>query len=793
MIISENWLREWIDLDVDTTELVRILNMGGLEVDAVHPAGPQLDNVIVGRIVSVEHHPDSDRLRLCQVDTGGSHPVGIVCGAPNARAGLFAPLALPGAELPGDRLVELATIRGIDSLGMLCSARELDLGDEADGLLELDDNARPGQSLHDCLSLGDSIIEIELTANRGDCLSMLGVARELSVLTGSALNHPALPIIEPASDAGIPIKLDSPERCPRYVGRVVDGIDAKARTPSWMSERLRRCGVRPVSAVVDVTNYVMLEIGQPMHAFDKDRLNERILVRQAREGESIKLLDGSVHTLDANILVIADAGGAIAIAGIMGGEYSAISVDSKSIVLEAAFFAPQAISGHARRYALHTDASHRFERGVDPELPRIAANYATALLQKITGGMPGPVIEAVDNRFLPDPRPVAVRHQRVNRLIGVDIPRQDIEAILSRVGSQITDSATGWHVEPPSYRFDITIECDLIEEIARVRGYDLLPASVPTMRVERIDASDTNVAADRVKSVLVDRDYREVITYSFVDPILQHRLSPEEQEIDLKNPLASNLSVMRSSLWPGLLQVMIDNINRQHRRIRLFEVGKTFHGTVGKIVEKERISGVVTGTVWPEQWGCRERGMDFFDVKSDLEALFALTQLSDRFSFQRTEHHPGLHPGQAAVIRKESSEIGYLGRLHPEHQRALELPQPVYLFEIELSALTRQKMPEYAGISRFPAIRRDLAVWVDEAVSAGELLDLISTTSGEYLANLELFDVYRREDIDSKRKSMAFSLTLQASSRTLTDSDVESIIDRTLRELHDHYGAELRT
>ncbi len=752
MIISEHWLREWIDLDVDTTELVRILNMGGLEVDAVHPAGPQLDNVIVGRIVSVENHPDSDRLRLCQVDTGGNHPVGIVCGAPNARAGLFAPLALPGAELPGDRLVELATIRGIDSLGMLCSARELDLGDEADGLLELDDNARPGQSLHDCLSLGDSIIEIELTANRGDCLSMLGVARELSVLTGSALNHPVLPIIEPESDAGIPITLDSPERCPRYVGRVIDRIDAKARTPSWMSERLRRCGVRPVSPVVDVTNYVMLEIGQPMHAFDKDRL-------------------------------------------------SAISVDSKSIVLEAAFFAPQAISGHARRYALHTDASHRFERGVDPELPRIAANYATALLQKITGGTPGPVIEAVDSRFLPDPKPVAVRHQRVNRLIGVDIPRQDIEAILSRVGSQITDSATGWHVEPPSYRFDIKIECDLIEEIARVRGYDRLPASVPTIRLDRIDASDTNVASDRVKSVLVDRDYREVITYSFVDPILQHRLSPEEQEIDLKNPLASNLSVMRSSLWPGLLQVMIDNINRQHRRIRLFEVGKTFHGTVGEIAEKERISGVVTGTVWPEQWGCRERGMDFFDVKSDLEALFALTQLSDRFSFQRTEHHPGLHPGQAAVIRKDSSEIGYLGRLHPgylgrlhpEHQRALELPQPVYLFEIELSALTRQKMPEYAGISRFPAIRRDLAVWVDEAVSAGELLDLISTTSGEYLINLELFDVYRREDIDSKRKSMAFSLTLQASSRTLTDSDVESIIDRTLRELHDHYGAELRT
>jgi phenylalanyl-tRNA synthetase beta chain len=793
MIISENWLREWIALDFDTTELIRVLNMGGLEVESVHRAGPALDQVVVGRIVSVEAHPNADKLRICQVDAGATRPVDVVCGAPNAREGLLAPMALVGATLPGGNSVERAQIRGTDSEGMLCSARELDLGDQADGLMELDENGQPGQQLQDYLDLDDTIIEIELTANRGDCLSILGMARELSVLTGASLTHPTLPVVLPESESRIDISLESPERCPRYVGRVIEDINVAVATPLWMSERLRRCGVRPVSPVVDVTNYVMLETGQPMHAFDKARLDQRIIVRQAHQGEPIELLDGSSQELDADTLVIADAASAVAIAGVMGGEHSAISDDTVSIVLEAAFFTPEGLSGHARRYGLNTDASHRFERGVDPELPRIATNYATALLRQITGGIPGPVLEAVKEEFLPVRSAVLARQERINKLIGIDIPEQDVDRILRRVGSTVDSTDAGWLVEPPSHRFDISIECDLIEEIARVRGYDQLPASIPVMALDHVEADEQIIGTGRVKSALVDRGYREVITYSFVDPVLQHRFSAERQEIELKNPLASNLSVMRTSLWPGLMQVLIDNVNRQHRRVRIFEIGKTFHLCDGKTVEIERISGVITGSAYPEQWGQPEREADFFDLKSDIEALFALTRAGEDFIFEKSEQHPALHPGQAARILKDSVVAGFAGRLHPKHQRALDLSQTVYLFEIELPSVNRKRMPEYAGISRFPAIRRDLAVWVKESVSARELLDLVDKTAGEYLVNLELFDVYRREDVDSKRKSMAFSLTLQASSRTLTDRDVDSIVDQTLRGLHEQFGAELRT
>jgi len=792
MIISENWLREWIDLDFDTNELIRVLNMGGLEVESVHPAGPRQDKVVVARIVSVRDHPDADRLRICLVDPGSDEPVEVVCGAPNARPGLLAPLAMPGAELPGGT-VKRAEVRGVASEGMLCSAKELDLGDQADGLMELDADAYPGQRLDAYLHLDDTIIEIELTANRGDCLSILGIAREISVLTGAALTHPGLPTMDAQSDAGIGISLESPERCPRYVGRVVDGINVRVRTPCWMSERLRRCGVRPVSPVVDITNYVMLATGQPMHAFDREKINGRILVRQANEGESIELLDGSTHTLDADTLVIADAAGAVAIAGIMGGEHSAISDDTKSIVLEAAFFEPEGLSGHARRYGLNTDASHRFERGVDPELPRVATQYATALLEQVTGATPGPVLEAVEKDLLPVRAPVFVRHERIDRLIGMAIPRDDADGILRRVGANVEAEDSGWRVEPPSHRFDIAIECDLIEEIARVRGYDQLPASVPAMALDHVEASESFIDTSRVKSALVDRGYGEIITYSFVDPVLQHRLSAGKNEIELKNPLASNLSVMRTSLWPGLVQVLIDNINRQHRRLRFFEVGKTFRRSGGEIAETERIGGVVSGGAWPEQWGQAEREADFFDVKSDLEGLFGLTRAGHDYVFERTEGHQALHPGQSALIRRGNQALGYIGRLHPEQQNALDLAQPVYLFEMEIGAILDKHMPEYAGISRFPTIRRDLAVWVDEAVPAREMLDLIEKTAGECLINLELFDVYRREDIDSKRKSMAFGLTLQASSRTLTDSDVDSIVDRTLREMKEQFGAELRT
>ncbi len=792
MIISENWLREWVKLDLGTAGLVDTLTMAGLEVESVEPAGPALDGVVVGRIVAVDHHPNTGRLRVCKVDAGDNDLMTIVCGAPNAAMDVLVPVALPGAELPGGQTVQRSMIREVESEGMLCSASELALGDQSDGLLELDPDARPGQRLYDYLALGDSVIEIDLTPNRGDCLSILGVAREIAVLTGATLHRKSLPEVQAVNDAAIDIDINSPNRCPRYVGRVIEGLDRTARTPCWMSERLRRCGVRPIDPVVDVTNYVMLEIGQPMHAFDRARIKERIVVRQASDSEPIALLDGSTHSLSADTLVIADEGSAIAIAGVMGGEYSAICDDTGSIVLEAAFFSPHELAGHARRYGLHTDSSHRFERGVDPTLPRIASHYATSLLTSITGGRPGPVLEAVDADYLPAPQPVHVRHGRINRLLGVEVTRQDVQSILQRIDSSVGESNSGWQVTPPSHRFDIELECDLIEEVARAWGYDRIPARTPVMKLEQVSAREEELDPRRLKSNLVDRDYREAITYSFVEPLLQRRLQPAEQGIELKNPLSPDLSVMRTSLWPGLLRALIDNINRQHRRIRLFEVGKTFHKEGNEIVETERLGGVVSGNAWPEQWGQGERLVDFFDVKSDLEALFSLTQAGEDFSFHECEE-PGLHPGQRAEVRRGSVAIGRVGRLHPAQQSALGLAQAAYLFEIEVSALTSREMPLYRRISRYPAIRRDLAVMVDDSVLAGDLLNLIAKSAGEYLINLELFDVYRREGIDSKRKSIAFGLTLQASSRTLRDNEVDSIINRTLDELRNRYGAELRT
>ena len=793
MIVSENWLREWIDLTLDTDGLVDCLTMSGLEVDSVTPAGPPLDQVVVGKIIDVQTHPQASRLKICRVDLGRQQVLEVVCGAPNAKIDLHAPFAFVGATLPSGATIEQSTIRGVISNGMLCSPRELDLGDDADGLLELGADADPGQLVRDYLDLSDNVIAIDLTPNRGDCLSILGIARELSVLTGAKLKQQDRVICPDENDTVIPISIENPERCPRYVGRVITGIDQSLTTPYWMRERLRRCGIRPISPVVDVTNYVMLELGQPMHAFDKDRLHNRIVVRVAQAKETITLLDESTHSLDVETLVIADESGPIALAGIMGGSSSAISEHTDSIVLESAFFSPKTQAGRARHYGLHTDSSYRFERGVDPELPVIASHYATTLLKNIVGGTPGPVVEVVHKNRLPQRRSVVVRYDRINRLLGVRISKPKINKILSRVGSDVHKSKVGWKLTPPSFRFDIEQECDLIEEIARVNGYDELPTRNPQMDITHLYMPEEKLKLARIKQGLVDRDYREVVTYSFVDPEIQQRLEPKNVGIPLTNPLASNLSVMRLSLWPGLLHVLRANLNRQHRRIRLFEIGKTFHQNGKEVTEVERLGGVVIGAAWPEQWGQADREVDFYDVKSDLEVLFALTGAEADFSFHLLEHS-SLHPGQSAEIHHSSiGAVGRMGQLHPEHQKSLEFPRPVYLFELDLAVLRDRKMPIYRGISRFPAIRRDLAVLVDEDVPADELLKSIEKTVGADLTNLELFDVYRREGVDSKRKSLAFSLTLQATSRTLIDSEVDSIIDRTLDELHRRFGAELRT
>ena len=607
MIVSENWLREWLDLKLDIDGLVDCLTMAGLEVDSVTPAGPTLNQVVVGKILDVREHPQAERLKVCHIDVGEKQTLEVVCGAPNAKIDLYAPFATVGAALPSGTIIKRSEIRGIVSNGMLCSARELDLGDDATGLFELGTDAKPGQSVYDYLDLSDNIITIDLTPNRGDCLSIQGVARELSVLTGAKFKPKANVDWPAESDTVIPISIESPERCPRYVGRVITGIDPSSPTPCWMRERLRRCGVRPISPVVDVTNYVMLELGQPMHAFDKDRLYERIVVRVAQAKETITLLDESTHSLDSETLVIADERGAIALAGIMGGSGSAISEDTDSIVLESAFFAPSSQAGRARCYGLHTDSSYRFERGVDPELPVIASHYATALLKDIIGGTPGPVIEVVHEECLPKRQPVVVRYDRINRMLGVHVPKSKVNNILSRVGAKVQKLDASWKLTPPSFRFDLERECDLIEEIARVYGYDEIPMCNPQMDVAHLHMPEEELELVRLKQALVDRDYREVVTYSFVDPEIQQRLDPSDVGIPLANPLAPNLSVMRVSLWPGLLQVLRANLNRQHRRIRLFEVGKTFHQTGEYINEVERLGGVVIGSAWPEQWGQADR------------------------------------------------------------------------------------------------------------------------------------------------------------------------------------------
>ncbi len=792
MIVSEHWLREWIDPDLDTAGLVDKLTMAGLEVDSIGRAGEALPDIVIGLILQAAPHPDADKLQVCEVNAGGKQPLQVVCGAANARPGLRVPLALAGARLPGGHRIEPTRLRGVASQGMLCSGSDLGLEELSEGLLELDADAVPGQPVDQYLQLDDAIIEIDLTPNRGDCLSILGIARELNVLTGAPLKRRDVPGWPAEHDQVIPLAVQAQELCPRYVGRVVNGVDGGARSPVWMRERLRRSGVRPINAVVDITNYVMLELGQPMHAFDKRRLRGGIVVRTARARERISLLDDSEIDLSPGSLVIADRDKPIALAGIMGGRDSAVDDSTCAVVLEAAHFSPAAVVGKARLYGKHTESSHRFERGVDAELPRVACQYASALLRRLAGAEPGPLMEVAARRHLPARAAVKVRGSRVIQLLGTDIPGREVSTILQRVAKRVQRRNDVWTVRPPSFRFDLHEECDLIEEVARVRGYDRIPAARPVMEVGAGTRPESWLPLRRIREALVDRDYREAINYSFVDPALQGSLTTEPW-VSLANPLASNMSAMRNSLWPGLLTAAINNLKRQQSRVRLFEIGKTFHPRGARDHdEMERLGGVATGDAGPPHWDRDLRAMDFFDVKGDLEAVLAMTRESNNIAFRNVEH-PALHPGQGSEIVKAGRRVGLLGRLHPQLQTKLDLDQAVFLFEFELHCLQQGRVPSYRKVSRFPAIRRDLAILVSEDTTARDVLECVRTTVGEHLSKLELFDVYRGEGVDSGRKSLAFSLTLQSSSRTLTDVEVDSIMTQTLDALRARHGAELRS
>lgn len=793
MKFSEKWLREWVDPAISSSELAARLTMAGLEVDAIEPVAASFSQVVVGKVISVTRHPDAERLNVCQVDVGNNQPLTIVCGAANVRVDLCVPTALVGAVLPGGLAIKNAKLRGVESFGMLCSAKELGIVEQASGLLELSPNATPGADIRELLQLDDVTIEIGLTPNRGDCLSVLGIAREVSVITNTPLKAPVSDaVIAPTISDVFPIELAADKACPRYLTRLVQGINAQAQSPRWLQERLRRSGLRSVSAIVDITNYVMLELGQPLHAFDKDKLRGKIVVRFARADERITLLDGKTVALSDATLVIADEQQAQAIAGVMGGAASAVSDTTTTILLEAAFFTPDAVAGKARSYSLHTDSSHRFERGVDPELARKAIERATELVLAIAGGDAGPINEQTALSHLPTLTSIHLRSERLHRLLGIEIASSRVADILTRLGMATTARSGGWDVVRPSFRFDVGIEADLIEEIARIYGYDNIPAVKPRGAVRITSAPEGMLDVQRLKLLLVARDYQEAITYSFVDAEFQQRLDPKTPTVTLKNPIATDMSVMRTNLWSGLLKATIYNQNRQQNRLRFFEVGSTFSRQENEITENSVISGAITGTLNQEQWGLAITAADFFDIKGDVEAILGLTGRAQSFIF-RNRPNIALHPGQSAAIETRSGDhVGWVGALHPELQRDLGLNTPVLLFELALSALSDVALPRFSEVSKFPAIRRDLAIIVDLKVSAEAVQNCAQDAAGALLQQLQLFDVYQGKGIDSGRKSLALGLTLQDTLRTLTDEDVDAVIARVLTSLSVELGATLR-
>jgi phenylalanyl-tRNA synthetase beta chain len=791
MRFSESWLREWVNPDADTQTLTSQLSMSGLEVDAVEPAAPEFTGVVVGQVLSVEGHPDAKKLRICAVDVGRGEPLQIVCGAANVAAGMKVPVAVVGARLPGDFRIKRAKLRGVESLGMICSAAELGLAESSEGILRLPADAPIGQDLRAYLALDDQCIELDLTPDRSDCLSLAGVAREVGVISRSPLHVPAIEPVPAVNDERVTVVVEAPDACPRYVCRVVRGIDPAAATPLWMRERLRRCGMRAISPVVDVTNYVLLELGQPLHGFDLARLTGGIRVRMAGAGERIALLNDAEIRLRADTLVIADAARPVALAGIMGGAETGVDSSTCDILLESAFFSPQAISGKARSYGLHTDSSHRFERGVDPQLQARALERATRLLLDIAGGEPGPVVEVISDDHLPRPSRLLLRRERIARVLGLRLEDAAIEDILTRLGMQLISVPEGWDVLAPSARFDLILEVDLIAEIGRIHGYTNIPMSHAASTSATRSRRETAFDLDRARIALVARGYHEVITYSFVSPELQAKISPGRPGLALANPLSADMSAMRTSLWPGLIQAARQNQARQQERIRIFESGLRFEPLDDGLHQDPMLAGLAVGATAPEQWGEAARVADFYDAKADVEAILALTGGLDRFRFVPGEH-PALHPGQTARIERDGREVGVLGMLHPALAPGLDLVGNVYLFELRLAELEEGVLPAFEPLSKFPAIRRDLAIAVDAALPYERVRGCVAEAAGDLLREVRLFDVYQGNKIDSGRKSLALGLILQASSQTLTDKDVDETIGRVLERLELELGATLR-
>jgi phenylalanyl-tRNA synthetase beta chain len=790
MKFSEKWLREWVDPPASTEELVEQLTMAGLEVDSVEPAGQGLEALLVGEVTAIDAHPDADKLKVCRVDVGQGEPLQVVCGAPNVSVGGKYPLAPVGARV-GDFKIRKSKLRGVESFGMLCSAQELQLSEDHEGLMNLPAEAVPGQKLQDLLGLDDTLIEVDLTPNRGDCLGIAGIAREVGTLTRSPVTAVDITPVPATIDDVFPVEVQMPAACPRYLGRVLRGVNAAATTPLWMQERLRRSGLRSLGPLVDVTNYVLLELGQPMHAFDMAQLSGGIHVRHAHAGEQLTLLDERTLTLDTETLVIADHDKPLAIAGVMGGIDSGVQDGTTDLFLECAFFPPAVIAGCARKYGMHTESAHRFERGVDPGLQQRATERATALLLEICGGQAGPVAEISSAGDLPTTAPIVLRQSRIQRVLGMSPGADEVIDILTRLGMQVESRGEDWRVQPPTFRFDIEIEADLIEEIGRIYGYNRLPSVSLQGALDVQPVPEVSRSIEQLSQVLVARGYQEAVTYSFVDPELQSRLNPGLAAVPLANPISSEMAEMRTSLWPGLLKAVQYNLNRQKPRLRLFEYGLRFFSEQGAVRQDVMIAGVVTGTRLPEHWDGKGAPVDFYDLKQDLEALLQLADDPEGFMFVAAEH-PALHPGQSARVHCANRPVGWLGRVHPALAESYDLDPNTCMFELEYAAVSRGRLTRFQPISRFPSIRRDLAVVVDADLQAGDIKTAVGEAAGELLQETLIFDVYQGKGIETGRKSIAFGLILQDNSRTLAEQDIEAIVTRVTDRLGEKFGATLR-
>jgi phenylalanyl-tRNA synthetase beta chain len=796
MKVPYTWLRDCVTVPWPAAEVGARLTMAGFELEALSTAAPPFTGVVVAEVLSCEPHSQADKLRVCRVAGAADEPaIQIVCGASNARAGLKSALAQVGSVLPGDVRISAARLRGVESQGMLASAKELGLGDNSEGILELPADAPVGLELREYLNLDESVLDLNVTPNRGDAMSILGIAREVAALAGMRVAGPSIAPVRAGHTDRLPVRLDAPAACPRFAGCIVRGVNNRAAVPLWMRERLRRAGLRSISPVVDVTNYVMVELGQPMHAFDLGKLREGIVVRLAHEGETITLLDGRSVRVTPDMLLITDAEGPASLAGVMGGERTAVSEDTRDVFFESAYFPPETVLGHARQLGLQTDASQRFERGVDPTQQARAIERAVSLLAQFAGGQAGPIEVTESKSHLPQRNPVSLRAKQLARLLGISLPAERVTSALEALGMQVRRNAEGWTVTPPAWRFDIAIEADLIEEVARLTGFEGIPeadALVP-QRFPRLPAVRPAEAA--VLQALAARGYQEAITYAFVDPVLQKQLFPERRGLALANSIASDLSVMRLSLWPGLIHAALENQRRQQDRIRLFEHGTRFEPEGEGTREIDSLAAIALGPRLPEQWGVSKESRtreDFYDLKSDLEALFAETGEEARaFTFEPAML-AALHPGRSARVLRRGQPVGWLGELHPQLVRALELTYPPMLFELDLEPALAVHRPTYAEISRFPQVRRDLAVVVDESVTLSTLAERVRLAATSLLRDLRVFDVYRGPGLEKGRKSVAFGLIFQDISRTLTDDDVERLMASVVTDLRENLNAKIR-